>query len=74
MSVTKKLDHNKGKQFVKADKWFASSKTCHNCGYVNEELTLSDREWVCPVCGAIHDRDENAAINIREAGSALLAW
>lgn len=64
----------RGKQFVKVDKWYASSKTCHNCGYVNQELQLTDRTWICPICGAHHDRDENAAINIREAGSALLAW
>lgn len=63
-----------GKQFVKVDKWYASSKTCHICGYVEQELQLTDRTWICPICGAHHDRDENAAINIREAGSALLAW
>lgn len=64
----------RGKQFVKVDKWYASSKTCHSCGYAHQELQLTDRKWICPICGAIHDRDQNAAINIREAGSALLAW
>lgn len=64
----------RGKQFVKVDKWYASSKTCHICGYVNQELQLTDRTWICPICGAHHDRDQNAAINIKEAGSALLAW
>lgn len=49
----------------KIDRFFASSKTCNACGAVNQELTLSDRTWVCQSCGVIHDRDENAAINIR---------
>ena len=48
------------------DKWFASSKTCHCCGAKNDFLQLSDREWVCPTCGCIIDRDYNAALNIRD--------
>jgi putative transposase len=44
-----------------------SSKTCSECGWINQELTLKDREWTCQ-CGKIHDRDENAAINIRNFG------
>ena len=48
-----------------ADKWFASSKTCHECGSKNESLKLSDRMWVCPHCGAELDRDRNAALNLR---------
>lgn len=48
------------------DKWFASSKTCHCCGVKNDFLQLSDREWVCPSCGCIIDRDYNAALNIRD--------
>lgn len=51
---------------VKADKWYASSKTCNDCGFVNKELQLSDREWVCPHCGCVHDRDFNAALNLRD--------
>lgn len=47
-----------------ADKWFASSKTCHECGYKNTELRLSDRGLVCPNCGARHNRDRNAALNL----------
>ena len=58
-----------GKQLVKIDKWFPSSKTCRHCGYVNSELTLSDRTWICE-CGEIIDRDINAAINIRNVGLA----
>lgn len=49
-----------------ADKWFASSKTCSHCGYKNGLLTLSDRSWVCPECGCVHDRDRNAALNLRD--------
>jgi len=44
--------------------WFPSSKTCSACGYINDNLTLRDREWQCPDCRAIHDRDINAAKNI----------
>ena len=62
-----------GKKLVTIDKWFPSSKTCRHCGCVNTELTLSDRVWVCPSCGKIILRDENAAINIRNAGIALIA-
>ena len=49
-----------------ADKWFASSKTCHECGSKNPLLKLSDREWVCPECGCVIDRDKNAAMNLRD--------
>ena len=49
-----------------ADKWYASSKTCNYCGSVNKGLRLSDREWVCPECGAIIERDYNAACNLRD--------
>jgi putative transposase len=58
----------KGKHLVKVPKFFPSSKRCSECGYVNKGLTLSDRTWSCPECGIVHDRDINAAINIREEG------
>ena len=45
-------------------KFYPSSKTCHKCGYVNKELNLKDRYWVCPHCKAELERDLNAAINI----------
>lgn len=53
------------KNYVKADRWYPSSKTCHVCGYVNKDLKLSDREWDCPSCGTHLDRDLNAAINLK---------
>jgi len=55
------------------DRWYPSSKTCHCCGWINEELTLSDREWDCLGCGTHLDRDLNAALNIRTEGLKLLA-
>ena len=54
-----------GKIVIEADKWFASSKTCNKCGYVNKDLTVQDRSWICPKCGTEHNRDENAAINLK---------
>lgn len=62
----------RGKYFVVIDKWFASTKTCRFCGYKKKNLTLKDRTWTCPVCGAFHDRDTNAAINIKEEGLRML--
>ena len=55
------------RQFIKVDRWFASSKTCSACGSINQELKLSQRSWVCS-CGAKHDRDHNAAKNILREG------
>lgn len=59
---------NKDKIFHKIDKWFASSKTCHYCGYIKEDLTLDDRKWICPNCGELIYRDWNSAINILNQG------
>ena len=56
------------RNIISVDKWFPSSKTCSSCGYIKKDLTLQDREWVCPVCGAHHDRDLNAATNIKNEG------
>ena len=47
-----------------ADRWYPSSKTCSTCQQVNKSLTLADRNWTCPGCGTLHDRDENAGINL----------
>jgi putative transposase len=62
----------KGKHFNKVDKWFPSSKLCSVCEYKNSSLTLSDRVWTCPSCGVVHDRDCNAAVNIRDEGIRIL--
>lgn len=55
-----------GKNVIKIGRFDPSSKMCNNCGYRSQELKLTDREWVCPVCGEKHDRDVNAAINIKK--------
>ena len=62
-----------GSLLQKIDRFYPSSKLCHRCGFKNEALTLSDREWTCIQCGAVHDRDKNAAINIKLEGIRLLA-
>ena len=62
----------KGKILLKVDKWFPSSKTCCHCGYVHKELTMSDRTYICPCCGHVMDRDEQAAINILTEAKRML--
>jgi len=54
-----------GVNLLKIGRFEPSSKTCSNCGMVNKELTLKDREWTCNGCGTHHDRDINAAVNIK---------
>lgn len=54
-----------GAYVEKIDRFYASTKTCSECGVKNQDLTLSDRTWVCQSCGVVHDRDVNAAINIQ---------
>ena len=61
-----------GKQVVFVDRFYPSSKTCHKCGYMKKDLTLSDREWTCPICGEHHDRDVNAAINVLSEGINII--
>lgn len=60
------------KKVILVDRFFASSKQCHACKEKNTLLSLSDRIWVCAKCGAEHDRDENAAKNIKEEGIRIL--
>ena len=61
-----------GRTVVKIDRWTPSSKTCHACGWVKEDLTLSDRVFVCEDCGNVTDRDYNAACNIKAVGQTVL--
>jgi putative transposase len=56
------------KQIVKIDRFFPSSKTCNCCGYINQNLDLSVREWTCPSCHTKLDRDLNASVNILNEG------
>jgi len=55
----------RGGVVVVADRWYPSSKTCSDCGHKLETLPLAVREWTCPACGLTHDRDLNAAINLK---------
>jgi len=63
----------RGRTVVRLDRWQASSKTCSRCGHRLKELDFGIRVWTCPSCASVHDRDVNAAINIRAAGLAVLA-
>ncbi|NEO20475.1 MULTISPECIES: RNA-guided endonuclease TnpB family protein [unclassified Moorena] len=62
-----------GKMLVEINRWFPSSKTCSNCHYQIKELPLDVRTWTCPSCGTHHDRDGNAAKNIRAEGIRMLS-
>jgi putative transposase len=62
-----------GRTLVKIDKFYPSSKRCHDCGHILDSLSLDVRYWVCPECGVAHDRDLNAARNILAAGLAVSA-
>ncbi len=61
-----------GKLLVEINRFFPSSKTCSNCHYKIDKLSLDIRNWTCPSCGTHHDRDENAATNIRAEGIRIL--
>ena len=58
----------RGKIFHKVSRWYPSSKTCNHCGHINKTLTLKEREWICPCCGSLIDRDYNASVNILTQG------
>ena len=62
-----------GKAFIKCERWFPSSKTCSACGSICEKMPLNVRSWVCVHCETHHDRDHNAAKNIRAEGLRILA-
>jgi len=57
-----------GRELVKVNRFFPSSKTCNECGWINQDLNLSIREWTCESCGVVHDRDVNASCNILKEG------
>lgn len=63
---------DRGKYLVKVDKFYASTKLCNDCGTKNMTITLKDRQWVCPSCGVVHDRDWNAAKNILDEGLRIM--
>ena len=60
------------RKIVFVNRFYPSSKTCHNCGYINKGLKLSDRRWVCPQCGEVIERDYNAALNILDEGLRII--
>lgn len=62
-----------GRNLVFVDRFYPSSKTCNHCGYINKKLKLSDRQWICPDCGRIIERDYNAALNIRDEGIRFIS-
>jgi putative transposase len=60
-----------GRKLIRIPRFEPTSKTCGECGAINKGLTLNDRQWVCQSCGVLHDRDYNAAKNIRRVGQTL---
>jgi putative transposase len=62
-----------GRTLVKIDKWYPSTKRCSACGHILDSLPLSVRQWTCPTCHLLHDRDANAAKNVLAAGLAVNA-
>jgi putative transposase len=72
ISILEHQARKTGCAVVKIDRWLPSSKACSACGEVNLALSLRDRLWTCASCGATHDRDLNAAINIQRAGASAL--
>ena len=66
-----KLEH-KGGKLVEISRWFPSSKICSHCFYQVAEMPLDVREWTCPKCSKVHDRDGNASTNIREEGIRII--
>lgn len=63
-----------GRVYVEIDRFFPSSKRCHCCGFVSESMPLDVRSWTCPECETEHDRDVNAACNVKAVGLAVLAF
>jgi len=61
-----------GKNVIHIPQFEPTTKVCSNCGFINDNLTLADREWICPECGTIHSRDTNAAIVIKDVGLKMI--
>lgn len=72
MAILRFVAEKKGKTVAYIDRFYPSSKTCSDCGYIRRDMKLSERQWVCPECGCIHDRDHNAALNIYREGASSL--
>ena len=72
MGILGYVASTKGKVVHLVNRFYPSSKTCSDCGHVYKELKLSERQWTCAVCGVIHDRDHNAALNIHSEGASSL--
>lgn len=71
LNILEYVAHKTGKTVMYADKWYPSSQLCSECGFQNHELKdVSIRHWICPSCGAEHDRDRNAAINLCKVGAS----
>ena len=62
--------HNR--KIIEIGRFYPSSKLCSNCGYKMSNMGLEIRQWICPICGIQHDRDINAAINIKNEGLRIL--
>lgn len=60
------------RRIVLVNRFYPSSKTCNHCGYINKQLKLSDRQWICPQCGQLIERDYNAALNILDEGLRII--
>jgi putative transposase len=74
--LTRQLEYKaqwNGRDFIKIDRWFPSSKTCNICNFINQKLQLKDRKWTCPQCGAVLDRDLNASKNILKQGLRIIS-
>jgi putative transposase len=72
--LTEKTIESQHSVLVYCDKWFPSTQLCSNCGYLptkENKLSLGVRSWICPVCSTTHDRDINAAINLKNSASRI---
>ncbi|MCX6045477.1 MAG: transposase [Chloroflexi bacterium] len=72
MGILGYVASTKGKLVHLIDRFYPSSKTCSDCGHIKHDLKLSERQWACPGCGVIHNRDLNAALNIHREGASSL--